>query len=194
MAMVSNGMLETRHTVSLQVENRAGVLARVANLFAARGYNIDSLTVGETEDPTVSKMTIVVGGEEVILEQIMKQLNKMIDVIRVQDMTGASFVERELLLIKVSSGPQMRFEVLQIAEIFRANIVDVSPQTATLEVTGNRNKIDAVISMLRPFGIKEMAISGRVAMVREMRARTDGRLTSAPRPKRGPGYGAEAPA
>ena len=136
-------------------------------MFSAKGYNIDSLTVGPTEDPDVSRMTIVTRADDQIMEQITKQLNKLIDVVKVIDLTFESFVERELALVKVSSTTTTRPEVLQIAEIFRAKVVDVSPRTLTLEATGSQQKVDAIVNMLKPFGIKEVARTGRVAMKRE---------------------------
>ena len=159
-----------QHTVSLLVENRFGTLNRIAGMFSAKGYNIDSLTVGPTEDPDVSRMTIVTRADDQIMEQITKQLNKLIDVVKVIDLTFESFVERELALVKVSSTTTTRPEVLQIAEIFRAKVVDVSPRTLTLEATGSQLKVDAIVNMLKPFGIKEVARTGRVAMKREFQA------------------------
>ncbi len=155
-----------RHTISVLVENKFGVLARVAGLFSGRGYNIDSLNVSETEDTTVSRMTIVARGDDRILEQINKQLNRLIDVIRVSDVTSEPHVERELVMVKVSALPRNRSEIIQIADIFRANIVDVSTEALIVAVTGNENKITAMINMLRPYGIKEIARSGQVAISR----------------------------
>ena len=159
-----------RHTISALVENRFGVLAHIAGLFSSRGFNIDSLSVGETEDPTVSRMTILVNGDDRILEQVAKQLNKLVDVIKVIDLTAEQFTERELLLIKVAANSGSRPEIIQIADVFRANIVDMSPTALTVEATGDENKINAIISMLRPFGIKEIARTGKVALARESRA------------------------
>jgi len=158
-----------KHTIAALVENRFGVLARIAGLFSARGFNIDSLTVGETEDPTISRMTIVVEGDDRVLEQVMKQLNKLVDVIKVSDISSQKFVDRELALIKVNAPRSRRSEIMEIAEVFRAKIVDISPKTLTVEVTGNSDKIEAIIGMLKPFGIKELARTGRVAMLREFR-------------------------
>ena len=155
-----------RHTISVLVENKFGVLARIAGLFSGRGYNIDSLNVAETEDPTVSRMTIVARGDDRILEQINKQLNRLIDVIRVSDVTPEPHVERELVMVKVSALPKNRSEIIQIADIFRANIVDVTPETLIIAVTGNESKVTAMINMLRPYGIKEIARSGQVAISR----------------------------
>lgn len=156
-----------RHTISTLVENRFGVLAHISGLFSSRGFNIDSLSVGETEDPTVSRMTIVVQGDDRILEQVTKQLNKLIDVIKVIDLTSERFTERELLLIKVNTTSGNRSQIIEIVDVFRANIVDMSPNALTVEATGDEDKINAIISMLKPFGIKEMARTGKVALNRE---------------------------
>jgi acetolactate synthase I/III small subunit len=156
-----------RHTLAVQVENKPGVLARIAGLFSGRGFNITSLTVGETDDPTTSRMTIVVTGDDAILEQVSKQLNKLIDVIKVLDLTGEAHLERELTLVKVQAESGQRAEITQLAEIFRAKIVDVSERTLTLEITGDANKVDAFIDLMRPFGIKELVRTGMVAMARE---------------------------
>ena len=155
-----------RHTISVLVENKSGVLARVAGLFSGRGYNIDSLNVAETEDRTVSRMTIVARGDDRILEQITKQLNRLVDVIKVSDLTSEDHVERELVLIKVTAQAKNRSEIIQIADIFRANIVDVNPETLIIAVTGDEDKVSAMINMLRPYGIKEIARSGAVATSR----------------------------
>ena len=155
-----------RHTISVLVENKFGVLARVAGLFSGRGSNIDSLNVGETEDPTISRMTIVARGDDRILEQITKQLNKLIDVIKVTDLTSEEHVERELALIKVSAPQKVRSEIIQLASIFRSSIVDVSLESLIISVTGDEDKINALIDMLRPYGIREISRSGRVAISR----------------------------
>jgi acetolactate synthase-1/3 small subunit len=156
------------HIISVTVENRSGVLARIAGLFSARGYNIDSLSVGETEDPTVSRMTIVVRGDEKILEQIYKQLNKLIDVIKVQDLTSEEFIDRELVLVKVhTANGQARQEVMQLVNIFRAKIIDVGKKTLTVEVAGSGSKVRAMIEFLKGFGIKEITRTGRIAISRE---------------------------
>ncbi|RLA95099.1 MAG: acetolactate synthase small subunit [Deltaproteobacteria bacterium] len=155
-----------RHTINVLVENEFGVLARVAGLFSGRGFNIESLTVAETLDPTVSIMTIVTEGDEMILEQIKKQLNKLIPVIKVMDMTGKPYVERELVLVKVGAKQEHRAEILRIVDIFRAKVVDVSPKSYTIEVTGDREKIKAFLELLKPMGIKEIARTGRVAIMR----------------------------
>ncbi|PIU83816.1 MAG: acetolactate synthase small subunit [Elusimicrobia bacterium CG06_land_8_20_14_3_00_38_11] len=155
-----------KHTISVLVENKPGVLTRISTLFAARGYNIDSLAVGETDDPTVSRMTIVVAGDDAILEQVKKQLNKLIDVIKVSDFLNVAHIERDLILIKVKADKSVRAEVLQIVDIFRAKIVDVSANTVIIEMTGDEDKIQALINMLKPFGIKEMTRTGIIAMAR----------------------------
>jgi acetolactate synthase-1/3 small subunit len=155
-----------KHTISVLVENKFGVLARVASMFSAKGYNIDSLSVGETIDPEVSRMTIVVAGDDTILEQIIKQLRRLIDIIKVSDLTQGSFIDREMVLIKVRAEQAARSEIINIVDIFRGKIVDVSPKSYTVEVTGDRGKIDAMISLLEPFGIKEIARTGKVAMAR----------------------------
>jgi acetolactate synthase I/III small subunit len=155
------------HTISILVENRFGAFVRVAGLFAAKGYNIDSISVGPTEDDSVSRMTIVTHGIDGIIEQITKQLNKLIDTLKVTDLTYDSFVERDLALIKVQTTPESRYEIMQIVEVFRAKIIDISPKTLTVEAVGSGNKIDAIIKMLKPFVIKEIARTGRVALKRE---------------------------
>jgi acetolactate synthase I/III small subunit len=156
-----------RHTISVLVENKFGAFNRVAGMFSAKGYNIDSLSVGPTEEEDISRMTIVTRGDDQIIEQITKQLNKLIDTIKVVDLTFDSFVERELVLVKVQSTQSSRPEIMQIAEIFRAKVVDISPKSLTLESTGSQQKVDAIIKMLKPFGIKELARTGRVALKRE---------------------------
>ncbi|MBI1977917.1 MAG: acetolactate synthase small subunit [Candidatus Omnitrophica bacterium] len=156
-----------KHTVSVLVENHFGVLARVAGLFSARGFNIDSLAVGETEDPTVSRMTIVAHGDDRVIEQIMKQLNKLIDVIKVQDLTNEDMIDRELVLIKVGTTAASRNEVMQIVNTFRAKMLDVKPSWITIEVTGNEGKIDALLELLRPFGLKEVVRTGSIALSRK---------------------------
>jgi acetolactate synthase-1/3 small subunit len=158
-----------RHTISVLVENHPGVLARIAGLFSGRGFNIESLSVGETEDPTASRMTVVVQGDDPILEQVTKQLNKLVDVIKVSDLTKEDFIERELVLIKVNADGRSRSEIVQIATIFRARIVDVAPKAVTIEATGTEDKINALVNMLKPFGIREMARTGTVALMRTVR-------------------------
>ncbi|MDD5644735.1 MAG: acetolactate synthase small subunit [bacterium] len=155
-----------KHTISALVENKSGVLAKIAGLFSARGFNIDSLAVGETQDPSISRMTIVVRGDDAVLEQVCKQLNKLVDVIKVQDFAGKDFVDRELILLKVSTDSKTRHEVLQIVEIFRAKIIDIKAKSMTIEATGSDSKVNAIIDMLRPFGIKELARTGKIAIAR----------------------------
>lgn len=155
-----------RHTLSVLVEDKPGVLTRIAGLFGRRAYNIDSLTVAVTERPGYSRMTIVTRGDRHVMEQIEKQLYKQINVIKVSNLTSAPAVERELVLIKVQADAQTRAAVTQIVNIFRARIVDVAPRSLVVEVTGDRDKIDAILSMLRPFGIKEVVRSGPVAVSR----------------------------
>ena len=155
-----------QHTISVLVENEFGVLSRVASLFSGRGFNIDSLTVAPTNEEKMSRMTIVTRGDDQILEQITKQLNKLIDIIKVIDFTDGSGVERELALIKVSAEDQSRAEVLRIVDIFRAKIIDVTPKSYTIEATGNPVKIDAILDLLRPLGLKELVRTGAVAIGR----------------------------
>lgn len=156
-----------RHTISVLVENKFGVLSRVAGLFSGRGYNIESLSVGETIDPQISTMTIVTTGDDQIIEQITKQLNKLIDVIKVIDLLEVDHVEREMVLIKVSPKPENKAEVLRLAEIFRGRIVDSSRKTYTMEITGDEKKIEAFIELMKPMGIKEFVRTGKVAIARE---------------------------
>jgi acetolactate synthase-1/3 small subunit len=156
-----------KHTISALVENHFGVLCRIAGLFSSRGFNIDSLSVGETEDPDISRMTIVVRGDDSVLEQVVKQLNRLIDVIRVIDITQGTFIERELTLIKVKSNTTTRTEIIQIVEVFRASIVDVSAHSLTVEVTGRHDKVQAIIGMLSSYGIEEIARTGSVALLRD---------------------------
>ncbi|NIA15505.1 MAG: acetolactate synthase small subunit [Nitrospiraceae bacterium] len=155
-----------KHTISVLVENHFGVLARVSALFSARGYNIDSLSVGETEDPATSRMTVVVRGDDSVLEQITKQLNKLVDVIEVIDLTERNFVERELLLMRVGAEGSQRGEIVEIVTIFRAKVVDVSPDSMIIEVTGSEGKAEAFIDMMRPFGIQELVRTGEIAIGR----------------------------
>lgn len=155
------------HIISLVVENKFGVLSRVAGLFSGRGFNIDSLSVGPTVDPSVSMMTIVTHGDDRIIEQITKQLNKVIDVIKVVDLTEHKHVERETALIKIHTRPEDRAEALRISDIFRARVVDSTPTTYTIEITGDMEKVDAIINLLRPLGIKELVRTGRIAISRE---------------------------
>ena len=156
-----------QHTISLLVENKFGVQARIANLFSGKGYNMDSICVGETENPELSRMTIVTKGDDMVIEQIIKQLNRLINVIKVVDLSLEEHINRELALIKLSCTASTRNSIVQIADIFQAKIVDISPKTLTIEVTGGTKKVQACINMLQPFGIKEMARTGIVALKRE---------------------------
>lgn len=156
-----------RHTISILVENKFGVLSRVSGLFSGRGYNIESLSVGETTDPNVSVMTIVTSGDDWIIEQITKQLNKLIDVIKVVDMTELDHVEREMVMIKVAPRAEDKAEVLRLTEIFRGRVVDSSQKTYTVELTGDEKKIAAILELLKPMGIKEFVRTGKIAISRE---------------------------
>jgi len=157
-----------RHTISVTVENRAGVLSRVVGLFSGRGFNIDSLSVGETIDPEISRITIVTTGDDRIVEQVTKQLRKLIDVIKVTDLTDLNFVDREMILVKINATEKTKAEILRINDIFRGKIVDVSQASYTFEITGDGGKIEAFIKMVKPFGVKEIARTGKVAVSREM--------------------------
>ncbi|MCC6027475.1 MAG: acetolactate synthase small subunit [Archaeoglobi archaeon] len=154
-----------RYTIAALVENKPGVLARVASLFRRRGFNIESLTVGVTERDDISRMTIVVSGDEKVLEQVMKQLNKLIEVIKVSDISSGS-VERELCLVKVNAPPEKRGELVELTNIFRGRIVDVAKDSFIIEITGDEEKINAFVDLMRGYGIKEIARTGKVAMVR----------------------------
>ncbi|MGD0626448.1 MAG: acetolactate synthase small subunit [Thermodesulfobacteriota bacterium] len=162
-----------QHVISVLVENEPGVLSRVSGLFSGRGFNIESLNVAETLDPTISRMTLVTRGNDQIIEQIIKQLNKLVNVIKVVDLTGSEYVDREMAMIKVSAEAATRAEVLRIVDIFRGQVVDVSPKSYTLEITGNDKKIQAVIDLLAPFGIGEIVRTGRVAIARAKREGSD---------------------
>ena len=155
-----------RHILSVLVENQPGVLTRVAGLFSRRGYNIDSLAVGETHDVGVSRMTIVVDGDNRVIEQVVKQLDKLVDVIDVRDITVDEHVDRELVLIKVKAEPEIRGEIMQIVDIFRARIVDIGQNSLIIECTGDEGKIRAIENSLKPFGIQELVRTGMIAMVR----------------------------
>lgn len=155
-----------KHTLSVLVENHAGVLSRVAGLFSRRGFNIDSLAVGVTENPEISRMTIVVDGDDYTIEQVSKQLNKLIDVIKIKQLDREDSVSRELALIKVSASASTRSEIIQIVEVFRAKIVDISKDTLTIEISGSVDKVAALEEMLRQFGIKEIVRTGTIAIER----------------------------
>ncbi len=156
-----------RHTISILVQNKSGVFTRIGGLFSARGFNLNGISVGPTEDPSISRLTIVTHGNDKIMEQVNKQLNKLIDVIKVSDLTLEDHVERELALVKVDSNSGIRSDIMQIVDIFRAKIIDISTKTITVEVTGNAEKVQALINLLKPFGIKEVARTGAVALKRE---------------------------
>ena len=158
-----------KHTISILVENHFGVLARVSGMFSTRGYNIDSLCVGETEDPAISRMTAVVRGDDDVIDQIIKQLNKLVDVIEVEDLSKESFVERELVMIKVAADGTRR-EIIELANIFRAKVVDVGIRSLIVEVTGSEGKINAFIDMMRSFGIEELVRTGEIAIMRTPKA------------------------
>ncbi len=160
-------MDNTKHILSILVDNQPGVLSRIAGLFSGRGYNIESLCVAATTDPHVSRLTMVTVGDDAILEQIKKQLNKLINVIKVYNLTGTPYVQRELILIKVRAKPDARAEILRIVDIFRAKVVDVGQDHYTIEVTGNEEKLKAIITMLQPIGIKEIARTGAIALQRD---------------------------
>jgi acetolactate synthase-1/3 small subunit len=155
-----------RHTLSVLVQNNPGVLARTAGLFSRRGYNIESLTVGVTEKENVSRMTIVVAGDDTVVEQVTKQLNKLIEVIKVSDLTKESYVDRELVLIKVTADSSNRGEIMQLVDVFRARIVDVAAKSLIIEVTGDAGKITALIDTLKQFGVKEIVRTGTLALGR----------------------------
>ncbi len=159
-------MASTKHTIVALVEDKPGVLNRVASLLRRRGFNIESIAVGHCELPDFSRMTFVIDGAPVMVEQARKQLAKLIDVVKVSDITDADIVDRELALIKVHSTAQTRSDVIQIVGIFRANIIDVAYDSLTIEITGDEDKVDSLINLLRPFGIKEIARTGRIAMIR----------------------------
>jgi len=155
-----------RHTISVLVENEFGVLARVAGLFSGRGFNIDSLSVAETQEPSVSLMTIVTRGDDQIIEQIIKQLHKLVNVLKVTDLQEGEYLDRELVLVKVNATDQTKPEILRLVDIFRGRIVDVSQKSYTVEVAGDEGKINAVLDLMRPLGIREIVRTGKVAMPR----------------------------
>lgn len=159
-----------QHTISVLVSNKFGVLSRISGLFSGRGFNIESLNVAETNDPNVSRMTIVTTGDNKKIEQITKQLNKLIDIIKVVDLTEDHFIDREMVLVKVNAEARVREEILRVVEIFRAKVVDVSPATYTIEITGDEGKTKSFLDLLRPLGIKEIVRSGRIAMSRGMKS------------------------
>jgi acetolactate synthase-1/3 small subunit len=156
-----------RHTISVLVENKFGVLTRVAGLFSGRGYNIDSLNVAPTQDANTSRMTIVTRGDDATVEQIVKQLNKLVDILEVTDYREAEYIDRELVLVKVNVDSSTRADVMQITSIFRAKIVDVQPTTVTIEITGNETKVEKFIELMKGYGIKELTRTGKVALPRK---------------------------
>jgi acetolactate synthase-1/3 small subunit len=156
-----------RHTITLLVDNESGVLSRIAGLFSARGFNIESLNVGETLDPDTSRITLVTSGDDFIIQQIIKRFNNMVNVIKVSDLTDEVRVEREMVLVRVEARPETRADILRTADIFRAKVVDVGSKSYTLELTGDKDKISAFLDLLRPMRIKEIARTGTVAMKRE---------------------------
>lgn len=163
-----------RHTITLLVDNESGVLSRIAGLFSARGFNIESLNVGETLDPETSRITLVTSGDDFIIQQIIKRFNNMVNVIKVSDLTDAVRVEREMVLVRVEARENTRAEILRIADIFRAKVVDVGPKSYTLELTGDKDKINAFVELLDALGIKELARTGTVAMKRENKTQRRG--------------------
>jgi acetolactate synthase-1/3 small subunit len=171
----------SRHTLSVLVENKPGVLARVSALFSRRGFNIDSLAVGPTEHPDVSRMTIAVNVEDLPLEQVTKQLNKLVNVLKVVELDPGTSVQRELLLVKVKADQAVRSQVLEVVQLFRAKVVDVAADAVTIEATGTADKLDAFIRVLEPFGIRELVQSGMVAVGRGARSITDRTLRSVER-------------
>ena len=156
-----------RHTLSVLVENKFGVLTRIAGMFSGRGFNIDTLNVGPTRDPSRSRMTIVVMGDDAVLEQVTKQLNKLIDVIEIQDFRDDEYVDRELVLLRVTVSAQSRSEVMQICDIFRAKIIDVQPSNVAIEITGNESKIQKFLFLMEPFGVSDLSRTGKVAVRRQ---------------------------
>jgi acetolactate synthase I/III small subunit len=158
--------LVMRHTISVLVENKFGVLARIAGMFSGRGFNIDSLNVAPTNDPSTSRMTIVVRGDDTILEQVTKHLNKLVDVIEIQDFQDGEYVDRELVMLRVKADSESRSEVMQICDIFRAKIVDVQPKRLTIEITGNESKLNKFVKLMENFGISDLTRTGKVAMAR----------------------------
>lgn len=156
-----------RHTISVLVENKFGVLTRVTGLFSGRGYNIDTLNVGPTHDPSLSRMTIVTRGDDATVEQICKQLNKLVDVVKVTPYSSGGYIDRELVLVKVAADSQNRAEVAQMAELFRAKIIDVQAKSLTIELTGSESKIEKFLTLVRDFGILELTRTGQVALPRD---------------------------
>lgn len=158
---------DQKHTISVLVNHSLNALSRILGMFSGRGFDIDSISFGTGEKPGLARITITTRGDQQIIEQITKQLHKVIDVVKVKDLTFESYIERELAIIKVTTTPATRSEIMQITQVFRAKIIDISQETLSIEVTGNKDKIDAAIEMMRPFGIKEVARTGSVALKRE---------------------------
>ena len=156
-----------RHTISVLVENKFGVLTRIAGLFSGRGYNVDTLNVAPTQDADTSRMTIVTHGDDATIDQIIKQLNKLVDVLEVRDFSEGEYVDRELVLVKVNVDSKTRAEIMQISDIFRAKIVDVQPKSLTIEITGNESKIEKFITLMKTFGINELTRTGKIALPRK---------------------------
>ena len=166
MQISNTGSFEETHIIAVWVENRFGVLHRVSGLFSSRGFNIDSLAVGTTQDPGVSRMTVVVRGDDRTIEQVVKQLNKLIEVIKVKNLTHEPHLERELLLVKVDAPKQARSEILEIVDVFRARVIDLSAKALIIEVVGAEEKNSSLLDLLAPYGIREIVRTGRVAMTR----------------------------
>lgn len=156
-----------RHTISVLVQNKFGVLTRIAGLFSGRGFNIDSLNVAPTHDPSMSRMTIVTRGDDATLDQIVKQLNKLVDSVEVQDFRDGEYVDRELVLVRVGVDSQSRAEVMQVTDIFRAKIVDVQPESVTIEITGNESKVQKFLALMENFGVQELTRTGKAALARK---------------------------
>src|SRR5437588_12079446 len=162
----TNGVFRMRHVLSALVHNQPGVLAHISGMLASRGFNIDSLAVGETEDANLSRITFVVHGDDAQLQQVRKQLDKVVTVVKVQDISSEDFVERDLMLIKVNATPQQRMEIVLLVEMFRGRVVDIGMETIMVEIAGQERKIEAFIELMRPYGILELARTGRIALVR----------------------------
>lgn len=173
--------MRNRHTLSVIVENKPGVLTRIAGMFARRGYNIHSLAVGPTEDDRVSRLTIVVGTEATQLEQVTKQLNKLINVLKIVELQPDESVERELQLVKIDAGAETRSQIIELADVFRAKIVDVDHDSLTIEASGNPDKLEALVALLEPYGIRELVRSGTIAIARGSRGMLNGARTSVQR-------------
>ena len=156
-----------RHTISVLVENKFGVLTRIAGMFSGRGFNIDTLNVGPTLDPSTSRMTIVVRGDDTVLDQVVKQLNKLVEIIEIQDFREGEYVDRELMLVRVCVDSKTRAEIMQICDIFRAKIIDVQHRNISIEITGNESKIDKFLMLMEPFGVRDLTRTGRVALARK---------------------------